>query len=227
MPSLKLLAMIRSLGDAWPEGVAVAVVDPAEATAPLFPIEQAAVSRAVAGRRAEFAAGRQAAREALATLGHPPVAIPMAEDRAPVWPAGIVGSLSHSATACIAVVARADRIASLGVDIEPYDPVPEDIVHEIGREDEIAGIGPDRRLAARQLFSAKEAAYKAQYPLTRTLFGFEGLRYDTLRRSLRFSRPVPPFAKGDIIPVSQWTGDGMCLSLSVLRTTEAGSGWQH
>ncbi|WP_083950422.1 4'-phosphopantetheinyl transferase family protein [Roseivivax lentus] len=215
--------MIRGLGDAWPDGVAVAVVDPEEATEPLFPIEEAAVRRAVAGRRAEFTAGRQAARQALAMLGYPPIAIPMAEDRAPVWPQGIVGSLSHCPAVCIAVVADASRIASLGVDIEPFDPLPEDIVHEIGREDEIAGIGPDRRLAARQLFSAKEAAYKAQYPLTRTLFGFEGLRYDQVRRTLRFARPVPPFAKGDPIPVSQWTGDGLCLSLSVLHTGPGGT----
>ena len=219
MPLAKLQRMIRGLGDAWPEGVAVAVVDPAEPCAPLYPIEEAAVRRAVAGRVAEFTAGRQAARMALEALGHPPVAIPMAEDRAPVWPAGIVGSLSHSATACIAVAAHADRIASLGVDIEPYDPLPEDIVCEIGCEDEIAGIGPDRRLAARQLFSAKEAAYKAQYPLTRTLFGFEGLRYDSVRRTLRFARPVPPFARGDAIHVSQWTGEGVCLSLSVLHAS--------
>lgn len=211
-----LQLMIRDLGPAWPEGVAVAVATPGEVEEALFPIEEAAVARAVAGRRAEFAAGRAAARRALEALGHERVAIPMAEDRAPVWPEGVVGSLSHSATACIAVVARADRYKSLGVDIEPYDPLPEDIVHEIGREDEIAGIGPDRRLAARQLFSAKEAAYKAQYPLTRTLFGFEGLRYDRVRRTLRFARPVPPFSQGDAIPVSQWTGDGMCLSLSVL-----------
>ncbi len=216
MPAVLLQQMIRGLGAAWPEGVAVAVVDPEAASEPLFAIEEAAVSRAVAGRRAEFMAGRQAARAALKALGHPPVAIPMAEDRAPVWPDGVVGSLSHCRAACIAVVAKADRIASLGVDIEPFDPLPEDIVHEIGREDEIAGIGPDRRLAARQLFSAKEAAYKAQYPLTRTLFGFEGLRYDRVQRTLRFARPVPPFAQGDAIPVTQWTGDGLCLSLSVL-----------
>ncbi|QFS84590.1 4'-phosphopantetheinyl transferase Npt [Roseivivax sp. THAF40] len=223
MSSMPLLQMIKGLGDAWPDGVAVAVVDPEQVTEPLFPIEEAAVSRAVAGRRAEFAAGRQAARQALKALGYAPVAIPMAEDRAPVWPQGIVGSLSHCPAACIAVVAEAARIASLGVDIEPYDPLPEDIVHEIGREDEIAGIGPDRRLAARQLFSAKEAAYKAQYPLTRTLFGFEGLRYDSVRRTLRFSGPVPPFAKGDAIPVTQWTGDGLCLSLSVLHAGSRGA----
>nr|WP_255702896.1 4'-phosphopantetheinyl transferase superfamily protein [Roseivivax sp. GX 12232] len=208
--------MIAGLGAAWPRGVAVAICAPDPEARGLYPVEEAAVARAVAGRRSEFAGGRRAARRALAALGHPPVAIPMAEDRSPVWPEGFVGSVSHCAAACIAVVARTEGFAALGVDIEPYDPLPEDLLPEIGSEAELAGVGPDRRLAGRQLFSAKEAAYKAQYPLSRTLFGFDGLRYDAGARALRFARPVPPFARGQAIPVSQWTGDGLCLSLSAL-----------
>lgn len=160
MSSMPLLQMIKGLGDAWPDGVAVAVVDPEQVTEPLFPIEEAAVSRAVAGRRAEFAAGRQAARQALKALGYAPVAIPMAEDRAPVWPQGIVGSLSHCPAACIAVVAEAARIASLGVDIEPYDPLPEDIVHEIGAR-------MKSRASAPTDVSPRGSSFPPRKPLTR------------------------------------------------------------
>ena len=219
MPAAVLEKMIAGLGSAWPAGVAVAICPPQSEPGDLYPVEEAAVSRAVTGRRAEFAGGRRAARRALAALGHPEVAIPMAEDRSPIWPEGIVGSVSHCDAACIAVVARQSDYMALGVDIEPFNPLPEDILPEIGLASELDAVGPDRRLAGRQLFSAKEAAYKAQYPLSRTLFGFDALRYDGAVRALRFARPVPPFAKGQTIPVSQWTGDGLCLSLSALSRT--------
>ena len=76
-------------------GADVLVARITDCEAALFPDEQAAVSRAVEKRRAEFAAGRSLARIALTEIGHAPCAIAQA-DRAPVWPLGIVGSITHS-----------------------------------------------------------------------------------------------------------------------------------
>ena len=199
-----------------PEGLQVALADPTAPQPPLKAVEEAAVLRAVAGRRAEFAAGRAAARSAVAALGAPEAAIPMAEDRAPVWPQGITGSLSHTGTACVAVAARMDMFAGLGVDLEDDLPMPEDSRDAAGSPEEARGLDSDPLRAARRLFSLKEAAYKAQYSLSRTLIDFDALYLDPEARTLRFTRDVPPFAKGTALAVSQWVWGGLILSLCCL-----------
>ena len=73
----------------------------------LFPEEEALVAGAVTKRREEFAAGRNAARAALAGLGPPPCPLLRAGRRAPAWPQGIVGSITHCSGFCCAVVAPA------------------------------------------------------------------------------------------------------------------------
>src|SRR5690349_8745449 len=84
----------------------------------LFPIEREYVARAIEKRVLEFAAGRACARAAMKELGLGDVAIPAGEDRAPVWPVGVVGSITHTDAYCLAVVADASRFASIGVDVE-------------------------------------------------------------------------------------------------------------
>src|SRR5688500_10573337 len=63
---------------------------------PLFPEEEKAVAGALERRRREFALGRMHARRALGSLGYPDVCIGVRHDRAPLWPAGIVGSITHT-----------------------------------------------------------------------------------------------------------------------------------
>jgi 4'-phosphopantetheinyl transferase EntD len=66
---------------------------------PPFPGEADLVADAVEKRRREFVTTRRCARQALAQLGVPPVPIRPGPGRAPVWPAGVVGSLTHCAGA--------------------------------------------------------------------------------------------------------------------------------
>ena len=66
----------------------------------------------------EFAAGRLCARRALGEFGRRGFPIPVARDRQPFWPAGVVGSITHTAGLCAAVVAERSRLAALGVDTE-------------------------------------------------------------------------------------------------------------
>ena len=84
----------------------------------LWPEEAAAVQHAVEKRRREFAVGRMLARAALAAIGDPPSAIPTGNHREPVWPAGIVGSITHCAGYCAAAVARDAMVVALGIDAE-------------------------------------------------------------------------------------------------------------
>jgi 4'-phosphopantetheinyl transferase EntD len=148
------------------------------APARLFPEEEAAMSRAVARRRSEFATGRACARAALAKLGLPPAPILPGERGAPRWPAGVAGSITHCAGYRAAAVARVRDVVSVGLDAEPNDVLPAGVLDHISLERERAGLAG---LAAavpgvcwdRLLFCAKESVYKAWFPLTGRWLGFE------------------------------------------------------
>ena len=111
-------------------------------------------------------------------LGLPPAAIPSAPDRSPVWPAGVTGSISHAAGLCAAVLSR-DPTTKLGLDIE--DPAPLDaelwpLVLTPAELNALEDHSADQRgRIAKQIFSIKEAAYKAQFPLTGAVIGFQAL----------------------------------------------------
>jgi 4'-phosphopantetheinyl transferase EntD len=148
--------------------------------APLFPEEAAAVTKAVARRRAEYAAGRACARAALTALGLEPGPIPRDTHRgAPVWPDGIVGSITHCDGYRAAAVARTTDILTLGIDAEPHGPLPDgvlDVILATGTESAALAELTDRAPGihwGRLLFSAKETVYKAWYPYHRRMLGFK------------------------------------------------------
>lgn len=130
------------------------------------------VARAVPKRRAEFLTVRDCARVALAELGGPVGELVPNPDRSPRWPAGFVGSLSHSSELCAAVVARTRDAASLGLDLELDGPLDEALHATVCTRAERRRLEALPRvragLVAKRLFSAKEAFYKCQYPLTGT-----------------------------------------------------------
>lgn len=198
-------ALIAALRGVLPEGVALAASDPSAPETGLWPEEAAGIARAVPARRREFAAGRRAARAALADIGLPPAAIPMGADRAPVWPAGVTGSISHGAGACVALVAYSDRLAGLGLDLEPAEVLPEDMLDTVCTAVERAAVTQDASgLMARKLFCAKEASYKAQYAQSLALLEFHDLEI-TLDAvdgfTARLLHTCPPFPIG-----TQWPG---------------------
>ncbi|MFI5684182.1 4'-phosphopantetheinyl transferase [Streptomyces sp. NPDC051636] len=139
--------------------------------APLYPEEAALMARAVTKRRREFSSVRACARLAMEKLGVPAQPVLTGESGAPRWPAGLVGSMTHSDDYCAAALARATDLASLGIDAEPHDVLPEEIVSYVFLPPEADRL---RRLAEerpdvhwdRILFSAKESVYKAWFPLT-------------------------------------------------------------
>ncbi|MDO9526794.1 MAG: 4'-phosphopantetheinyl transferase superfamily protein [Gemmobacter sp.] len=201
----------------FPPGVEVAARSLDSPPAP-HPSEAPAVAGAVAARRAEFAAGRAAARDALMALGLPPAAIPMGEDRAPCWPRGTSGSITHTGILAVAVVAPARQCAALGIDAEPDEPLPDDLLDIICTASERRWLSTQSNPArwARLIFSAKEAAYKCQFPASRTIFGFECLTITpelaTGRLVARFATPVHPFAKGDVLHGRFGIGAGLILA---------------
>ncbi|MEW2401319.1 4'-phosphopantetheinyl transferase superfamily protein [Streptomyces sp. NPDC046862] len=137
----------------------------------LFPEEESVIARAVPKRRREFTAVRGCARRAMEKLGVPPQAVLPGERGAPAWPDGLVGSMTHCEGYCAAALVRAADVASLGIDAEPHQPLPDGVLDAIALPTEEARL---RRLTAdrpsvhwdRLLFSAKESVYKAWFPLT-------------------------------------------------------------
>jgi 4'-phosphopantetheinyl transferase EntD len=173
----------------------------------LFPQERAALGQAVEKRRREFITARACAREALAQLGLAPVAIATGKRGEPLWPAGILGSITHCAGYRACAVARADQIAALGIDAEPNGPLPEGVLGQVARADErgqlveLRGIDPTV-CWDRLLFSAKEAVYKAWFPIARRWLGFEDavLTFDLAQRAFHARLLVPgPLLNGSAL----------------------------
>lgn len=183
---------------AWlPEAARFAVRDP-KCAYPIREDEAVAVKNAVEKRRVEFAAGRDAAREALEQIGLPDVSVPMGADRAPVWPKGVCGSISHSDGLCIAVVARRSGFQSVGIDVEPDRPLDRNL-HESILTPEEMGVSSDQALA---IFSAKEALFKALYPITGEMMSFQDAqRVDA--GEYRLLRSVGRFEAGETLWLRQ------------------------
>ena len=142
--------------------------------APL-PEEEQLIARSVAKRRNEFVTVRHCARVALGEIGVPPVPILKGEKGEPCWPDGVVGSLTHCTGYRAAVVGRTGTVRSVGIDAEPHDVLPDGVLGAISlpaERRELADM-PNGLHWDRILFCAKEATYKAWFPLTRRWLGFE------------------------------------------------------
>ena len=155
-------------------------VEVADATGPLpgealLPEEEVLVARAVGKRRAEFTTVRTCARIALGRLGLPPAPLLSGPKREPLWPAGVVGSVTHCDGYRAVAVARAADVAAIGIDAEPHEPLPTGILDRVSLPAERAHLRdlPPGPHWDRLLFSAKESVYKAWFPLARRWLGFE------------------------------------------------------
>ena len=128
--------------------------------------EVAAFATSVVKVRRASGAARIVARQLLARLGHPECPIPRAASGAPVWPGDVVGSLAHDARVAIAAVAASRDVGALGIDVEPAECLPSELLDLVATPQERLEIGDDP-FQGRLLFAAKEAVYKAVYPLDR------------------------------------------------------------
>lgn len=160
----------------------------------LYPAEEAHILGASIRRRSAFSAGRTCARRALSEIGikdFPILAGPCGE---PLWPAGIVGSISHTNEYCLAAVAHSTAIRSIGIDVELAGCVETEVWHSVFTLDEIRHLRrqtpADRPLAATIRFSAKEAFFKFYYSLTKCALGLMDMEVDYC--SGRFNIEVSP-----------------------------------
>lgn len=195
----------------FPPVLQVAWRDPRRAY-PLVGAEAELVARAVPRRRAEFSAGRSAARAALAM---PDQEIHRAETRAPIWPEGWCGSISHSAERCVAVAARTCDLAGVGVDLEPDVPLDAALRDTILRPEE----GQATAAQAIRVFSMKEAVYKALSAFLPRPLSFHdmALSGEDGAYIAQLCCDAGPFKTGDCFAVTCQTYEGHVLGLCCLE----------
>lgn len=167
------------MNDLFPEfeSLAVAVSPISDASAELALAERDVVSNVKKSRLCEYATGRRLARELLRGLGAQHSVVTQSADRSPRWPLGFVGSIAHTDQQCIVVVARARDYRSVGVDLEPLEPIEDELFEVIATHSEWKVISKEpssrRGLAVRRLFTAKEAVYKCVHPVLGAFLDFD------------------------------------------------------
>ena len=193
-----------------PAGVASSELfaDPPELTP--YPGEEGLIAKAVDKRRREFIGARHCARVALAALGEPPAAILRGERGMPLWPRGVVGSLTHCDGYRAAALGYALAVRSVGIDAEPHGPLPEGVLDAVSLPAErewLAGTDGELHLD-RLLFCAKEATYKAWFPLTQRWLGFEDahITFDLTDRTFHSRLLVPGGVLDGGAPLTEFHG---------------------
>lgn len=166
----------------------------------LLPEERVLCARAVEKRKREVAAGRVLARRALAELGIPEAPLMRNADRSPMWPAGVVGSISHSTSLCVVAVGLARDVELIGVDVEektPLDPALFNMVMVPNEARWLAGQPVyEQGELAKLIFSAKECVYKAQYTRTKKMLDFKDVELAIDRAAQTFEASVLPGISG-------------------------------
>lgn len=171
----------------------------------LWPEEMAYVEHAAPKRRGEYATGRRFAHRALELLGAAPGPLPIGPDRAPRWPDGVTGSITHGAGHCAVAVAHTADAAAIGIDVEDVTRFRPALLPRVLSARELDahpfGIaGEQRRRSAAAMFSAKESLYKSLRTLSGTRLHFHDCAISLDPGSHVFQAgllvPAAPFAVG-------------------------------
>lgn len=170
-----------------PTRVGVAAIDVDEVAKATIPSELV-LQGVGAKRQREFAAGRFAARRAIGACGHTPVYPARGDDRQPLWPQGMVGSISHTDHYALAAATAASTAASLGIDLEQIRELrpglPEKVLTS-GELNLLRSAGRCTDAGVLKLFAFKESVYKAMYPVFGRYIGFREVEISPADDGLR------------------------------------------
>jgi 4'-phosphopantetheinyl transferase EntD len=143
----------------------------------LSPEEAPAFASSVTKVRRASGAARIVARQLLTRLGHPECALPRSPSGAPIWPAGVIGSLAHDSRVAVAAVGMGRDVGAIGIDVEPAEFLPSELLDLVATPRERLKMGDDP-YHGRLLFVAKEAVYKAVYPLDQMFLDHHDVQID-------------------------------------------------
>jgi len=220
-----------------PSGVVVAELRGEGDPGQLMALEASFLGRAVPRRARQFAAGRQCARRALAEFGILGFPLQVAPDRRALWPPSVVGNITHTDGFCAAAVAERKHFAALGIDTEAARAVHPELWDKIARPAEIAWIKRlaegEQAAAATLIFSAKEAFYKCQYPLTTQSLDFADAMVQILSwggargaftvsasRAIAIADLAPMPLRGEYLFHDEFVTTAVCLSNAMLRDSQ-------
>ncbi|MEV0232258.1 4'-phosphopantetheinyl transferase superfamily protein [Nonomuraea sp. NPDC050786] len=195
----------------------------------LFPEEEAMISKAVGKRRKEFTTARICARRAIRMLGRQPTPILSGQSGEPLWPRGLIGSVTHCTGYRGVVVATQVEAAAIGIDAEPNKELPMGVLQAIALPQEermVRELGEQRPDVCwdRLLFCTKESVYKAWFPLARRWLGFHDALVDIRPGGTfeaRLQVPGPLLNRHRLTGFSgRWlAGDGLILTAIVMPSS--------
>ncbi|MDQ3157291.1 MAG: 4'-phosphopantetheinyl transferase superfamily protein [Actinomycetota bacterium] len=213
------------MGSLLPSGVMVAELFGTPPERALLPKEAATVVEVSDRRRADFTAGRHCVRQALRDLGLGAVPVLTGPDGEPIWPAGVVGSISHCADYAVAAVARRSTARAIGVDAEPAEALPDGVLESITSVPERARVSALQESDGsvhwdRAIFSIKESCYKTWYPIERRWLGFDDVDVRIDGRARAFEARVLESARRTDFPEvvrGRWSSaEGLIVTALVL-----------
>lgn len=143
--------------------------------------EAASITSPVIAVRRASGAARIVARVLLGQLGYGRVSLLKAASGEPIWPSGVTGSIAHDNQVAVVAVGTLRDFGGVGIDLEPPVPLPPDMLELIATPRELRAIAEDP-LREKLLFAAKEAVYKAVYPLDRGFLEFHDIEVDLAAR---------------------------------------------
>jgi 4'-phosphopantetheinyl transferase EntD len=178
----------------------------------LYPEENRLLSGYAERRRRDFVASRRCARKALRVLGITDFPLLYGQDRAPIWPTSVVGTITHTDGGangyCAVAVADKRAILGLGIDAEPALPLTRDLwphVLDDQEQRDALAVG-DPGIHARLVFSAKETTYKALYPAFKRFLEFSDVHIQVLGQEGIFLADLVGEARGIRVPGGRIAG---------------------
>ena len=181
---------MRPTDSLFGDDVAFVTSDQLDRAPRLLPEEDRLLGAVRDSRRREFTLGRACARQCMRALDVEAGPVLIGAGREPVWPAGLVGSITHTGPFAAAAVAPTPALRGIGLDAEPDAPLPSGVLERISTVDERRWVHRvDRAVLAhpgRLLFCAKEATYKVWYPLARRWLDFGEVSVEVDELSGRF-----------------------------------------
>jgi 4'-phosphopantetheinyl transferase EntD len=157
----------------FPDGVLTLVEHKDNWPTDLAPAERAQLGDVCGKRLAEFAAGREQARRLISAMTGTAEPLLIGNYRQPLWPEGVIGSISHSDVYCAVAVAARDTISDLGIDVETMEALNPEVEDVVLTEAEMAATASSDRWVRKLLFSIKESNYKCCYHLVKAYIDFK------------------------------------------------------
>lgn len=155
------------------------------------------IRNSVVKRQAEFIAGRLCARSILDAYGEGQHVVAVGSHREPVWPAGFIGSITHSSHYAAAIACKAEGVAGIGIDVETIikDEARQAMMDMVVNQKEVSYLRRFENYLSFDslltlIFSAKESFFKAAFPQVKTYFDFDAVEVcelDLAKKILRFS----------------------------------------